>query len=66
MHRVGLRPGRDKVRVELEERQCGNKVLKIVHNYGHSGNGITLSVGCAEEAAGLVKRVLQVNVSSKL
>lgn len=66
MHRVGLRPGRDKVRVELEERQCGNKVLKIVHNYGHSGNGITLSVGCAEDVAGLVKQALQLNFRSKL
>lgn len=66
MHRVGLRPGRDKVRVELEERQYGNKVLKIVHNYGHCGNGITLSVGCAEEAAQLVKQALKLNVTSKL
>jgi D-amino-acid oxidase len=49
-HRVGLRPVRSAVRLEIAEP--GEPVL--VHNYGHGGAGITLSWGCAREAAGLV------------
>jgi D-amino-acid oxidase len=47
---TGLRPDRPSVRVESEplgRAQC-------VHNYGHSGNGVTLSWGCAREVARLV------------
>lgn len=50
-HLVGLRPGRDVVRLE-KEAQPNGKV--VVHNYGHGGAGITLSWGCAEEVASLV------------
>lgn len=46
-HRVGLRPGRAEVRVELED--VGG--LPVVHDYGHAGAGFTLSWGCAEDAA---------------
>ncbi len=48
--RVGLRPGRDEVRLEIEE--FGDK--KVVHNYGHGGAGFTLSWGCAKEVTQLV------------
>lgn len=51
--KVGLRPWRPEVRVEVE-RVAGRGV--VVHNYGHGGSGFTLSWGCAEEAAGLVMR----------
>jgi D-amino-acid oxidase len=51
--RVGLRPCRtDGVRLEREPGAC------IVHNYGHGGSGVTLSWGCAEEAASLAKGLL--------
>ncbi len=50
-HRVGLRPVRDRVRVAAEPGPDGTRV---VHNYGHGGSGITLSWGCAREAADLV------------
>jgi len=46
-HRVGLRPTRPQVRVE---EQCVNGV-RVIHNYGHGGAGITLSWGCAAEVA---------------
>jgi D-amino-acid oxidase len=49
-HRVGLRPVRPAVRLEAEPGDGGPV---IVHNYGHGGGGVTLSWGCAREAAGL-------------
>ena len=38
---VGLRPGREAVRLERERRGEG-RGLEIVHNYGHGGSGITV------------------------
>ncbi len=46
---VGLRPGRDTVRLSVEDYEGA----RIVHNYGHAGNGVALSWGCAHEAAEL-------------
>ena len=54
-HRVGLRPGRPQVRLELQELPDGTP---LVHNYGHGGSGVTISWGCAGEAAGLARRAL--------
>jgi D-amino-acid oxidase len=48
-HRVGLRPARPTVRLAAEP---GDGVT-FVHNYGHGGAGVTLSWGCAEDAAAL-------------
>lgn len=53
-HRVGLRPGRPAVRLGRED----GAGLSIVHNYGHGGSGVTLSWGCAREAAALVAEAL--------
>jgi len=58
-HRVGLRPARTRVRLEaerLEPEQDGE--VTVVHNYGHGGAGVTLSWGCAEDAAELVLAAL--------
>nr|XP_023024409.1 D-amino-acid oxidase-like [Leptinotarsa decemlineata] len=60
-HQVGLRPARNKVRLEAEIKRTPTCDLKIVHNYGHGGAGITLSVGCAAEAAELVEKLLKGN-----
>jgi len=51
-HRVGLRPARPTVRLEAEPAGPGGGPL-IVHNYGHGGAGVSLSWGCAREAAAL-------------
>src|SRR5262245_11662546 len=51
-HRVGLRPGRPSIRLEAQELDGG----VCVHNYGHGGLGVTLSWGCAAEAADLLAR----------
>ena len=46
-HVAGLRPGRPEVRLEEEPGEVPG--IRVVHNYGHGGAGITLSWGCAEE-----------------
>lgn len=46
---VGLRPDRPSVRVESEK--VGGS--RVIHNYGHGGNGVSLSWGCAREATRL-------------
>jgi D-amino-acid oxidase len=46
-HRVGLRPGRPRVRLETVPGPDGT----TVHCYGHGGSGITLSWGCAQDVA---------------
>lgn len=48
--RVGLRPARPAVRLEVEQGDGG----RVVHCYGHGGAGVTLSWGCADEVADLV------------
>jgi len=50
-HRVGLRPGRTEVRLELEKLDDS----VIIHNYGHGGAGFTLSWGCAENVLELAE-----------
>ena len=54
-HKVGLRPGRKEVRLELE--RVSDKCA-VIHNYGHGGAGFTLSWGCAEEVTELAERFL--------
>jgi D-amino-acid oxidase len=48
---VGLRPGREEIRLEVERRGPRS----IVHNYGHGGAGVSLSWGCADEVVQLVR-----------
>jgi D-amino-acid oxidase len=49
-HRVGLRPARPEVRLEVQELEG----TRIVHDYGHGGGGVTMSWGCAREASALL------------
>jgi D-amino-acid oxidase len=48
--KVGLRPCRSAVRLEIEEV---DERHAVIHNYGHGGSGLTLSWGCAREVADL-------------
>jgi D-amino-acid oxidase len=52
-HKVGLRPGRPTVRLEIE--RLSNR-RAIIHNYGHGAVGHTLAWGCAAEVVELVVR----------
>lgn len=52
---VGLRPGRNAVRLELERK---NKLPPVIHSYGHGGSGLTLAWGCANDAVDLVAETL--------
>ena len=54
-HRVGLRPVRPQVRLEVEQPAGGS--TRVVHCYGHGGAGVTLSWGCADEVARLVSEL---------
>jgi D-amino-acid oxidase len=49
---VGLRPGRESVRLEAEQMPDQRTVI---HNYGHGGSGYTCSWGCADDVVELVK-----------
>lgn len=52
-HRVGLRPGRPEVRLEVEQQDD----LAVIHNYGHGGAGVTVAWGCADEVVRLADAI---------
>jgi D-amino-acid oxidase len=53
--RVGVRPYRTEVRLEVE--RVGSR--HIVHNYGHGGSGVSLAWGCAGEVLDIVSALLE-------
>jgi D-amino-acid oxidase len=53
-HRTGIRPQRPQIR--LEHIDLGGRHL--VHNYGHSGAGVSMSWGCADDVAEMVLALL--------
>ena len=63
----GLRPVRDGgVRLEWERRpwsaeegRGAGATVHVVHNYGHGGGGVTVSWGCANACAELVRQALK-------
>lgn len=63
---VGLRPHRDPVRVEAELIKTSSNLIKVVHNYGHGGYGVTTAPGTAKYAVKLVKDILSGSNQSKL
>lgn len=50
--RVGIRPSRKQVRLEREDI---SENTSVVHNYGHTGKGFALSIGCAKDVLSLVE-----------
>ncbi|XP_055309052.1 D-aspartate oxidase-like [Sitodiplosis mosellana] len=63
---VGLRPGRDQVRLErdlfITKR---GKQLQMIHNYGHGGSGVTLSYGCAINVADIVNAIMMADTNKR-
>jgi D-amino-acid oxidase len=54
-HRVGLRPARPTIRLEVERRPTDTDPgHAVVHCYGHGGSGLTLSWGCAADVVAAV------------
>jgi D-amino-acid oxidase len=51
-HRVGIRPVRDRVRIEWDSDN--GHLGTVLHNYGHGGAGVSLSWGCAREVIRLL------------
>ncbi|MGY6501088.1 MAG: FAD-dependent oxidoreductase [Acidimicrobiales bacterium] len=50
-HAVGFRPGRTAIRLDIEEIDG----IRVVHNYGHGGIGVTVAWGCAHEVTSLLR-----------
>ena len=48
--RVGLRPNRDRLRIEEVEIDG----MRVIHNYGHGASGVSMSWGCAEAVCRLI------------
>lgn len=68
---VGLRPARPTVRLEKEVKKFKDKLgkertLKVVHNYGHGGSGLTMHWGCAMDTTDLVFQFLAGGQKAKL
>lgn len=55
-HRIGLRPTRPRIRLDIA--QSPNNV-SVIHCYGHSGAGVSLAWGCAAEIANRVETQLR-------
>ena len=53
---VGIRPGRKLVRLEIEDLSADTAV---VHNYGHTGQGLVYSIGCAKDSIQLTENYLE-------
>jgi glycine/D-amino acid oxidase-like deaminating enzyme len=51
---VGLRPFRNPLRLESEIVHFHSGSLPVIHNYGHSGEGVGLAWGTAKHACRLV------------
>ncbi|GLH13208.1 hypothetical protein R5R35_000399 [Gryllus longicercus] len=63
---VGLRPHRSTVRVETEIKDTGSEKIKIIHNYGHGGYGVTAAPGTAKYAVKLFRELHSAGLRNKL
>jgi glycine/D-amino acid oxidase-like deaminating enzyme len=60
-----IRPERREIRLERQTRKTpSGKSYEVIHNYGHGGNGFTVSFGCALDVVKLIES--QIVQKSKL
>ncbi|GFN95184.1 D-aspartate oxidase [Plakobranchus ocellatus] len=55
---AGLRPSRESPRLECQPMKVLGRTIKVIHNYGHGGSGVTMHWGCALEVARMVLEAL--------
>lgn len=58
-HKVGLRPGRSEVRLDVEQLTSH---CTVIHNYGHGEDGHGMAWGCAAEVVELASHQFMLNV----
>ncbi|GFQ97283.1 d-aspartate oxidase [Trichonephila clavata] len=58
---VGLRPYRSTPRIDREVLNTEKGEIKVIHNYGHGGCGVTLSWGCAHYVLRLLRETLEIS-----
>lgn len=59
--RVGLRPGRHLIRLELRDEEDG----PVIHSYGHGGSGVTVSWGVAYATLALIGKAAPPSSSNR-
>uniref|UniRef100_A0A023FM28 Putative d-aspartate oxidase n=1 Tax=Amblyomma cajennense TaxID=34607 RepID=A0A023FM28_AMBCJ len=66
-HYVGLRPGRQPLRLERVDHalKSGSGTVPVIHNYGHGGSGITIAWGCAGDVVRLLRDTIRERSSSR-
>lgn len=62
---AGLRPGRSALRLEKEYLPTSKGLIKVIHNYGHGGAGVTLHWGCAVRSSQMVSEELNMSQSGR-
>ncbi|KAK3794631.1 hypothetical protein RRG08_003777 [Elysia crispata] len=55
---AGLRPWRENPRLESDTIDVQGRNIKVIHNYGHGGSGVTMHWGCALEVTAMVLETL--------
>uniref|UniRef100_G3MPJ6 FAD dependent oxidoreductase domain-containing protein n=1 Tax=Amblyomma maculatum TaxID=34609 RepID=G3MPJ6_AMBMU len=64
-HYVGLRPGREPLRLERVDHALKTGTVPVIHNYGHGGSGITIAWGCAGDVVQFIRDAISEGPSGR-